>query len=91
MLFNHFNGGFMKRISFLGVVILVMTLCVQSFSQGDIGAQLSKVAGKNAENYMSPFLSGLGADLNSGFYHSADLHGTLGFDVGIKMSLALMK
>ncbi len=82
----------MKRVNFLAVVFGLIVLSAQGFAQAsDIGAQLSKVAGKNAESYLSPFLSGLGADLNSGFYHSADLHGTLGFDVGIKVGLALMK
>jgi len=82
----------MKRVNFLAVVFGLIVLSAQGFAQAsDIGAQLSKVAGKNAESYLSPFLSGLGADLNSGFYHSADLHGTLGFDVGLKFGLAIMK
>lgn len=81
----------MKRINCLAVVIGTIVLSTQVFAQSDIGAQLSRVLGKNAENYMSPFLSGLGADLNSGFYHSADLHSTLGFDVGIKLSAVIVK
>jgi hypothetical protein len=31
----------------------------------------------------------LGADLNSGIYHSADLHDVLGFDIGVKVSSIL--
>ncbi len=63
--------------------------CFSSLAQDDLGKQLSKVAEQNAINYIAPFLSGLGADLNSGFYHSADLHDILGFDVGVKLSAAL--
>ncbi|MCI0708213.1 MAG: hypothetical protein L0Y80_12115 [Ignavibacteriae bacterium] len=60
-------------------------------AQDDIGSQLSKVSGENAPNYLSPFLSGLGADLNSGIYHSADLHSVLGFDIGVKFTSILVQ
>lgn len=59
--------------------------------QDDLGKQLSKVAGQNAISYISPILSAWGADLNSGFYHSADLHDILGFDVGLKVGAVLVK
>ena len=77
----------------LFVLSIVFTFAAsEALSQSsDLGAQLSKVAGKNAESYLGPILSGWGADLNSGFYHSADLHSTLGFDVGLKFSAALVK
>ncbi|MBI3587380.1 MAG: hypothetical protein HY088_09650, partial [Ignavibacteriales bacterium] len=55
------------------------------------GKQLSKVAGQNAVNYLTPLLSSWGADLNSGFYYSADLHGILGFDIGLKASAVFVK
>jgi hypothetical protein len=65
--------------------------CFSSLAQDDLGKQLSKMARDNAPNYLTPLLSGLGADLNSGFYHSADLHDILGFDIGVKLSAAVMK
>lgn len=71
--------------------ILALSVNGLAFSQDDLGKQISKVAGNNAVNYLTPMLSGLGADLNSGFYHSADLHDVLGFDLGLKVGAALMK
>jgi hypothetical protein len=65
--------------------------CFSSLAQDDLGKQLSKMARDNAPNYLTPLLSGLGADLNSGFYHSADLHDILGFDVGLKVGATWMK
>jgi hypothetical protein len=62
-----------------------------STAQDDLGKQLSKVAGQNAANYLSPVLSAWGADLNSGLYHSADLHDILGFDFGLKVGAVIVK
>lgn len=70
---------------------LLMALSVNLYAQDDLPTQLSRVAGTNAVNYLSPLLSSLGADLNSGFYHSADLHDVLGFDVGLKAGVVLVK
>ena len=72
------------RITLLACLTLFAMSAV--VAQDDLGKQLSKVAGQNAVSYVSPLLSGFGADLNSGFYHSADLHEVLGFDIGLKVS-----
>jgi hypothetical protein len=50
---------------------------------------LIKVGVKNVRNYVTPIFNDLSADLNSAFYHSADLHNVLGFDVGIKFGAAI--
>jgi len=76
---------------FIIVAAFLASIWCATYAQDDLGAQLSKVAGQNAINYVSPLLSGLGADLNSGFYHSADLHDILGFDVGVKLGATWMK
>jgi hypothetical protein len=73
----------------LGACILMLTVSLRA--QDDLGKQLSKVAGLNAKNYLGSFLSGLGADLNSGLYHSADLHEVLGFDIGLKVGAVMVK
>ncbi len=57
---------------------------IGSASAQDLSQQLSKLAGANAERYVSPLLSGWGSGLNSALYHSADLHDVLGFDIGVK-------
>ncbi len=54
----------------------------------DLGSTLSKLAGDNAKNYVGPLLSGFGADLNSGLYHTADIHDVWGFDIQAKFSAA---
>ena len=81
----------MKLPSVIARIVTVTISCslISLAQQDDLGKQLSKVAGENATNYVSPLLSGLGADLNSGIYHSADLHDVLGFDVGVKLSAVI--
>lgn len=69
----------------------LLTFSISLYAQNDLGSQISKVAGANAKNYLGSFLSGLGADLNSGFYHSADLHDVLGFDLGLKVGAVMVK
>lgn len=75
------------------VLALVVLSCfgVRGVAQDDLGKQLSKVAGPNAVSYLTPLLSRWGADLNSGFYYSADLHSILGFDIGLKASAVFVK
>src|SRR3972149_2515730 len=93
LLLNQLKGHlFMKQLGrgmVLGACIVMLTASVQA--QDDLGKQLSKVAGLNAKNYLGSFLSGLGADLNSGLYHSADLHEVLGFDIGLKVGAVMVK
>jgi hypothetical protein len=82
----------MKKSNWVALFVTIVLFSIRVLAQtNDLGAQLSKVAGKNAENYLGPILSGWGADMNSGFYHSADLHSTLGFDIGLKVSAVLVK
>jgi hypothetical protein len=76
--------------------LIVLAVCLSVFSlsssaQEDLGNQLSKVASQNAVNYLAPLLSAWGADLNSGLYHSADLHDILGFDAGVKIGAVMVK
>lgn len=75
-------------ILFVGCLAL---FSLTSVAQDDLGKQLSKVANQNAINYLSPVLSAWGADLNSGLYHSADLHDILGFDIGLKVGAVIVK
>jgi len=70
---------------------LLIAVTVSLHAQDDLSTQLSKVAGTNAVNYLAPLFSAWGADFNSGFYHSADLHEVLGFDVGLKAGAVLVK
>ena len=81
----------MRFIKLIVLAGLLIAFSRPLSAQDDLGKQLSKVAGDNAVNYVSPLLSAWGADLNSGFYHSADLHDVLGFDIGLKAGAVLVK
>ena len=78
----------MKTSTRLLRIGLILTLGIGSMSAQDLGEQLKKIGSENAQGYLSPLLSGWGAGLNSGFYHTADLHAPLGFDIQIKLTLA---
>jgi hypothetical protein len=74
---------------------LLIVACVVAFVSSlattqDLRDQLTKVGTKNVQNYVTPIFNGWATDLNSGIYHSADLHGVLGFDVGLKFGIALI-
>lgn len=81
----------MKAIKLSVFAAMLMLCSTRLFAQDDLAAQLSKVASANAVSYLSPLFSAWGADLNSGFYHSADLHDILGFDVGLKAGAVIVK
>ncbi len=70
--------------------LLVVVSSVGYSQQNDLSAQLKNIVGPNAITYLQPLASGLGADVNSGIYHSADLHSVLGFDIGVKFGLAMV-
>jgi hypothetical protein len=75
-----------RSILFVGLILSLTGYAAAD----DLADQLAKVGTKNVQNYVMPIFSGWAADLNSGFYHSADLHSVLGFDVGLKIGIGLM-
>jgi len=77
----------MKEVRTLAISML-LALGLTSLSAQDLGTQLLKLAGTNARNFVAPLMAGWASGLNSGFYHSADLHGILGFDVQVKATFA---
>ncbi|GJQ21469.1 MAG: hypothetical protein HBSIN02_18240 [Bacteroidia bacterium] len=80
----------MKPIRYLAVVaVLVNSLSV--LTAQDFGEQLKQMVRVNAERYAAPLLNGWGVALNSGLYHTADVHSILGFDVHIKLTGALIQ
>ena len=81
----------MKEKMVLVLIAVLMGVTAVAYAQEDLSTQLSKVASTNAVNYLSPLLSAWGADMNSGFYHSADLHDILGFDIGLKAGAVVVK
>ncbi|MBI4417172.1 MAG: hypothetical protein HY563_00240 [Ignavibacteriales bacterium] len=80
----------MKHIRFLAAVLVV--LVTPSLIKGqDLGKQLTQMAKVNAERYAAPLMNGWGVALNSGLYHTADIHGILGFDVHIKLTGSIVQ
>jgi hypothetical protein len=80
----------MKHIRFLAAVLVV--LVTPSLIKGqDLGTQLTQMAKVNAERYTAPLMNGWGVALNSGLYHTADIHGILGFDVHIKLTGSIVQ
>jgi hypothetical protein len=78
-------------VRYLLVVACVVALASGLAQSQSLLEQLQRTTEQGLQGYLSPILSGWAADFNSGFYHSADLHDVLGFDVGIKVSAALIK
>lgn len=79
----------MNRIRLLAGALLV-TVPALTFAQ-DLGDQIKQLARVNAERYVTPLMNGWGVALNSGIYHTADVHGILGFDVHVKLTGALLQ
>lgn len=80
----------MKSIVRYLILILCFAAMTNQVVAQDLSTELSRVGELNVSNYVSPIFNGFAADLNSAFYHSADLHGVLGFDVGMKLGFALI-
>lgn len=81
------------RLSLLAIWMTAV-LCGYAMAQttgNDLPAQLAKISSTNLPGYIGPLTSGLGASMNSGFYHSADLHNILGFDIGVKVGVTMLK
>jgi len=76
---------YFTRYAIAGFCILM--LAGSSLVAQDLSSELTRVGVANVRNYVNPLFDGFAADLNSGFYHSADLHDVLGFDIGVKVGL----
>ncbi len=73
-------------------IVTVLLLCVCSgvnrVQAQDLQQALSNLNAQVAGMYIDPILINWANDLNSGIYHTADLHGVLGFDIGVNLALA---
>jgi len=70
------------------LITTAMAISAGTSTGQDLGEQIKKFGAHNARGYLGPILAGWGSGLNSGFYHTADLHGALGFDIQLKVTLA---
>ena len=62
-----------------------MNAAVEPVAAQDISESLSSLNEENGKLYIGPLSTGLAAALNSGFYHTADVHDVLGFDLGFRV------
>ncbi len=69
-------------------LLLTLFLFTGNLLAQDVGSELKKMGSTNAPKYVGPLMAGWGAGLNSGLFHSADLHSVLGFDIQIKGTFA---
>lgn len=75
----------------LGTGLSLLTLSTGFGQLGDIGLMLSggvADAEQILTEYMRPLANSLGANLNGGWYNTAKVHGTLGFDITFTVSTA---
>ncbi len=85
----------MKKIISLSVFLIIFYNI--NYAQGDLGTVLQKVGKDYAERYLSPFTTGLGTNLNSGFIGGFNPSGYSKipvlphFYVGVKFCGVLMK
>jgi hypothetical protein len=71
--------------------IIISALAVSAGpSAADFEDDLQNMAENNGKLYLQPMVNALSIDLNSGLYHTAKVHGLLGFDVGIKTAMVFV-
>ena len=67
------------------LIALVAVALLASVSFADFQEDLQQLMGDNAENYLAPFVTAFGTNMNGGLFHTAKPHKMLGFDVGIRV------
>jgi len=69
------------------LLIICLLLAPPHFAgAGNYGDELKKLGEENAKGYIGPFATAFGTGVNTGLYHTAKVHGWLGFDIGVKIS-----
>lgn len=84
----HNSGEFLMKKIHAIALLLALAVAVGNVSAQDVGAELKKMGETNGKAYVGPLMAGWGAGMNSGWFHSADLHGVLGFDIQVKAMFA---
>jgi len=69
----------------LGLALALVAGPPDRLEAQDISESLSSLNEENGKLYIGPLSTGLAAALNSGFYHTAEVHDVLGFDVGFRV------
>jgi hypothetical protein len=69
----------------LNRIVMVALLLVATIMGQSLEERLQQLAAKNAKNYVNPLVTAFGTAMNSGWYHTAQPHKLLGFDLGVKV------
>jgi len=76
----------MKKI----LLVLMAVSLLAGISNADFITDLQQLASQNAENYVAPFVTGFGTNMNNGLYHTAAPHKLFGFDIGVRVMGAMV-
>ena len=75
----------LRRAMTLGLTLGLVAVPGNRLAAQDISESLSSLNEDNGKLYIGPLSTGLAAALNSGFYHTADVHDVWGFDIGFRV------
>jgi len=75
----------LRRLLVCGLVLVMVAGSSTRLVAQDISESLSSLNEENGKLYIGPLSTGLAAALNSGFYHTAEVHDVLGFDAGLRV------
>ncbi len=75
----------LRRMIAPGLVLVMVAGSSTRVVAQDISESLSSLNEENGKLYIGPLSTGLAAALNSGFYHTAEVHDVLGFDAGFRV------
>lgn len=82
---SMFKKSFVFLISFFFLVSIGLSQDIE-FNMD----QVRKLVETNGKMYLQPLVTGYGSAMNTGLYHTAKTHKMLGFDVGIKIGIAIV-
>jgi hypothetical protein len=87
------KGVHMAKSTFLGIAGIVLSLLAlpsQPIEAQDNGlsTKVHQFLGENGQRYIQPAVSSFSANLNSGIFQTGEVHGFLGFEVGLVGMLA---
>ncbi|MFQ6617766.1 MAG: DUF6588 family protein, partial [Fidelibacterota bacterium] len=86
----------MRRKIITPILVLILLLFANQFASGQNNDEeslldkIQKMAEEIGKNYLKPFVTAFGTNLNSGLYHTAKTHGILGFDLGLRVMTAFV-
>ena len=69
--------------------VVLLAIIIPSLGFSDPAEAITQLVGRNAEGYLAPLGTMMGAGMNSGFYRKASPHKILGFDITLDFAYAM--